>query len=129
MIGLDIARSVFQVHAVDRRGKVVLRKRLSRAKVLAFLANRRSCLIGLEAGGGAHHGARELTGLGHAVRLMPPQYVKPHVKTNQHAAAGAEGCCTRRAAPTSVVGAGRQARSSGPTCASWRSRPRPSRRP
>jgi transposase len=92
-IGLDIAKNVFQVHGVDARGRVVLRKRLARAKVLAFFANLPRCLIGLEACGGAHHWARELRALGHEVRLMPPQYVKPYVKTNKHDAADAEGCC------------------------------------
>jgi transposase len=92
-IGLDIAKNVFQVHGVDRYGKVVLRKRLARAKVLAFFANLPRCLIGLEACGGAHYWARELRALGHEVRLMPPQYVKPYVKTNKHDAADAEGCC------------------------------------
>ena len=92
-IGLDIAKSVFQVHGVDERGRVVLRKRLARAKVLEFFANLPRCVIGLEACGGAHHWARELIRLGHDARLMPPQYVK-----------------ARRSAPTSVVGAGSQAR-------------------
>jgi transposase len=75
-IGLDIAKHVFQVHGVDARGRVVLRKRLARAKVLAFFANLPPCLVGLEAGGGAHHWARELRALGHNARLMPPQYVR-----------------------------------------------------
>jgi transposase len=92
-IGLDIAKNVFQVHGVDARGRVVLRKRLARAKVLTFFANLPPCLIGMEACGGAHYWARELTKLGHEVRLMPPQYVKAYVKTNKHDAADAEGCC------------------------------------
>jgi len=92
-IGLDIAKSVFQAHGVDRHGRVVLRKRLSRAQVLTFFANLPRCVIGMEACGGAHHWARELTRLGHEVRLMPPQYVKAYVKTNKHDAADAEGCC------------------------------------
>jgi transposase len=92
-VGLDIAKNVFQVHGVDARGRVGLRKRLARAKVLAFFANLPRCLIGLEACGGAHHWARELTRLGHEVRLMPPQYVKAYVKTNKHDAADAEACC------------------------------------
>jgi transposase len=92
-IGLDIAKSVFQVHGVDRHGKVVLRKRVARAKVLAFFANLPRCVIGLEACGGAHHWARELIKLGHDARLMPPQYVKAYVKTNKHDAADAEACC------------------------------------
>jgi transposase len=92
-IGLDIAKNVFQVHGVDAHGKVVLRKRLSRAKVLQLFANLPPCLVGMEACPGAHHWARELTGLGHEVRLMPPQYVKAYVKTNKHDAADAEACC------------------------------------
>jgi transposase len=92
-VGLDIAKNVFQVHGIDQRGKVILRQRLARAKVLAFFANLRRCLIGMEACGGAHYWARELRALGHEVRLMPPQYVKPYVKTNKHDAADAEGCC------------------------------------
>jgi transposase len=83
-IGLDIAKNVFQVHGVDQRGRVVLRKRLARAKLLAFFSNLPRCRIGLEACGGAHHWARELQALGHDVRLMPPQYVKAYVKTNKH---------------------------------------------
>jgi transposase len=92
-IGLDIAKNVFQVHGVDRHGKVVLRKQLRRAQVLGFFANLPPCLIGLEACAGAHYWARELSRLGHEVRLMPPQYVRPYVKTNKHDAADAEGCC------------------------------------
>ncbi len=91
--GLDIAKSVFQVHGVDARGRVVLRKRLARAKVLEFFANLPRCVIGLEACGGAHYWARELARLGHDARLMPPQYVKAYVKTNKHDAADAEACC------------------------------------
>jgi transposase len=92
-IGLDIAKHVVQVHGIDERGRVVLRRRLSRAKVLTFLANLPPCLIGLEACGGAHYWARELQALGHHARVMPPQYVKAYVKTNKHDAADAEGCC------------------------------------
>jgi transposase len=92
-IGLDIAKNVFQVHGVDARGRVVLRKRLARGRVLAFFANLPRCLVGLEACGGAHYWARELSALGHEVRLMPPQYVKAYVKTNKHDAADAEACC------------------------------------
>ena len=91
-IGLDIAKNVFLVHGVDARGRVVLRKRLARAKVLVFFANLPRCLVGLEACGGAHYWARELTRLGHEVRLMPPQYVKAYLKTNKHDAADAEAC-------------------------------------
>jgi transposase len=92
-IGLDIAKNVFQVHGVDQHGKVVLRNRLSRGQVLAFFANLSRCVIGFEACGGAHYWARELTKLGHEVGLMPPQYVRPYVKTNKHDAADADACC------------------------------------
>ncbi|HYM53342.1 MAG TPA: IS110 family transposase [Candidatus Dormibacteraeota bacterium] len=92
-VGLDIAKSMFQLHGTDRLGKPVLRRKLPRSKMLEFFANLPSCRIGLEACGGAHYWARELTKLGHEVRLMPPQYVKPYVKTNKHDAADAEGCC------------------------------------
>jgi transposase len=81
------------VHGVDARGKVVLRRRLARARVLEFFANLPRCLVGLEAGGGAHHWARELRALGHDARLMPPQYVKAYVKSNKRDAADAEACC------------------------------------
>jgi transposase len=92
-IGLDLAKNVFQVHGIDERGRVVLRRQLARAKVLTFFANLSPCRIGLEACAGAHYWARALRGLGHEVRLMPPQYVKAYVKTNKHDAADAEACC------------------------------------
>ena len=92
-IGLDIAKSSFQVHGVDAHGTVVLRRRLARGRVLEFFATLPRCLVGLEAGGGAHYWARELMRLGHDVRLMPPQYVRPYVKTNKHDAADAAACC------------------------------------
>jgi transposase len=92
-VGLDIAKNVFQVHGTDQQGKVVLRKRLARGKVLGFFANLPRCLVGLEACGGAHYWCRELAKFGHQVRLMPPQYVKAYVKTNKHDAADAEACC------------------------------------
>src|ERR1700744_1057282 len=92
-IGLDLAKNVFQVHAVDEAGSVVIRKRLRRGQVLAFFAEIPSCLVGLEACATAHHWARELTGLGHAVRLMPPQYVKAYVKRNKNDAADAAAIC------------------------------------
>ena len=79
-IGLDLAKNVFQVHAVDVAGSVVLRKRLRRGQVLAFFAGLPPCLIGLEACATAHHWARELIALGHETRLMPLSYVKAYVK-------------------------------------------------
>lgn len=92
-VGLDLAKSVFQVHAVDRDGTVVVRKRLRRNKVLAFFAELPPCLVGMEACGSAHHWARELKLLGHEVRLMPPHYVKPYVKRGKNDAADAEAIC------------------------------------
>src|SRR5258708_7787019 len=82
-IGLDLAKSVFQVHAIDEAGSVVMRKRLRRSQVLAFFAKVPPCLVGLEACGTAHHWARELIALGHEARLMPPNYVKAYVKRNK----------------------------------------------
>ena len=76
-IGLDIAKSVFQVHGVDVDGAVLIRKRVTRAKVLAFFATLPPCLIGIEACPSAHHWSRALQALGHTVRLMPPSYVRP----------------------------------------------------
>ena len=79
-VGLDIAKNLFQVHGADAQGRAVLKRKLARAKVLEFFATLPPCLVGLEACGAAHHWARELTKLGHTVRLMPPQYVRPYVK-------------------------------------------------
>jgi transposase len=92
-VGLDLAKNVFQVHAVDEAGSVVVRKRLRRGQVLAFFAGIPRCLIGLEACATAHHWARELTALGHETRLMPPSYVKAYVKRNKHDVADAEAIC------------------------------------
>ena len=82
-VGLDIAENLFQVHGTDVQGRPVLKRRLARAKVLEFFATLPPCLVGLEACAAAHHWARELARLGHTVRLMPPRYVRPYVKTNQ----------------------------------------------
>ena len=82
-IGIDLAKSLLQVHGVDEHGKVVLRKQLKRKDVLSFFANLEPCLIGMEACGSAHYWARKLAELGHTVRLMAPQFVKPYVKTNK----------------------------------------------
>lgn len=92
-IGLDLAKSVFQVHGVDAHGKVVLSKRLRRDAVLAFFANLPPCTVGMEACATAHYWAREITKLGHTVRLMPPQYVKPYVKRHKNDRADAEAIC------------------------------------
>lgn len=92
-VGIDLAKSVFQVHAVDERGKTVLRKKLKRAEVVTFFAKLRPCLIGMEACGSAHFWARKLTELGHTVKLMAPQFVKPYVKTNKNDSRDAEAIC------------------------------------
>lgn len=91
-IGIDLAKRVFQVHGITADGEVV-RKRLSRAKLMKFMAQQGPCLVGMEACGGAHHWARELGKLGHEVRLMSPQYVKPYVKTNKTDRNDAEAIC------------------------------------
>ncbi len=92
-IGLDIAKSVFQVHGCDKTGKVVLRKQLKRNQVLAYFANLPGCLVGLEACGGAHYWARELNKLDHDARLISPQFVKPYVRGNKNDANDAEAIC------------------------------------
>jgi transposase len=92
-IGLDIAKSVFQVHGVDVAGTVVMRKRISRAKVLEFFAALPPCLVGMEACPSAHHWSRELQGLGHTVRLMPPSYVKAYLKRSKNDANDAAAIC------------------------------------
>jgi transposase len=93
IIGVDLAKRVFQVHAVDQNGNVVLRKQLRRAQVLSFFAKLPPCLVGMEACATSHYWGREIRALGHEVRLMPPQYVKPYRKRNKHDAADAEACC------------------------------------
>lgn len=99
-IGIDLAKNVFQVHGVDKRGKAVLRKPLKRHQVLPFFTNLDPCLIGMEACGSAHHWARKLSALGHTVKLMAPQFVKPYVKSNKNDAADAEAICEAVARPT-----------------------------
>ena len=92
-IGLDIAKSVFQVHGVDADGQVVIRRQLKRRYVLAFFQKLSPCLVGIEACASSHHWSRELKALGHTVRLMPPAYVKPYVKRQKNDAADAEAIC------------------------------------
>lgn len=99
-IGLDLAKRVFQVHGVDAAGKVIVRKALRRAQVLPFFAKLPPCLIGMEACGTSHHWARELSGLGHTVKLMPPAYVKAYVKRGKTDAADAEAICEAVMRPT-----------------------------
>jgi transposase len=92
-VGLDIAKSVFQVHAVDGEGKVILRRQLKRRYVLTFFQKLPPCLVGIEACASSHHWSRELQALGHTVRLMPPAYVKPYVKRHKNDATDAEAIC------------------------------------
>jgi len=99
-IGLDIAKSVFQVHGIDADDGVVVRRQLRRAQVLPFFKKQQSCLVGIEACATAHHWAREITALGHEVKLMPAKYVKAYVKRNKHDAADAEAICEAVTRPT-----------------------------
>jgi len=93
VLGIDIAKNVFQLHGTDATGKTVLQKRLSRAKLAEFVCNIPPCLIGMEACGGAHYWARKFQSFGHEVKLMSPQYVKPYVKTNKNDMNDAEAIC------------------------------------
>jgi transposase len=98
-VGIDLAKNVFQVHGVNEHGKTVLKKQFKRHQVVEFFANIQPCLIGMEACGGAHHWARKLQALGHTVKLMAAQFVKPYVKTNKNDAADAEAICEAVARP------------------------------
>ena len=93
VIGLDLAKNVFQVHGVDADGEVVVRKQLRRSQVRQFFAKLEPCLIGMEACGGAHYWSRELTRLGHCVRMMAPAFVKPYLKSNKNDPNDAEAIC------------------------------------
>ena len=92
-VGLDIAKNVFQVHAVDAKGAVVVAKAVRRGQLATFFASLPSCLVGMEACSSAHHWARELIELGHEVKLIPPAYVKPYVRRNKNDAADAAAIC------------------------------------
>src|SRR4051812_8683719 len=99
-IGLDLAKSIFQVHGADASGAVVFRKRLRRSQVRPFLAAQPPCTVAMEACGSAHYWAREIGMLGHAVRLIPPAYVKPFVKRQKNNATDAEAICEAAQRPT-----------------------------
>jgi len=107
-IGLDLAKNVFQVHAVNQEGRVIVRKQLRRPMVVEFFAKLSPCIIGMEAYGSAHHWARELKRLGHDVRLMPPQYVKPYVKRGKNDANDAEAICEAEPARPCALSPSRQ---------------------
>lgn len=99
-IGLDLAKQVFQLHGVDAQEKIVLRKQLRRSQMLEFFKKLPPCLIGMEACGSSHYWARELQKLGHTVKLMAPQFVKPYVKSNKNDANDAEAICEAVSRPT-----------------------------
>ena len=92
-LGIDLAKSVFQLHGVDDIGEIVLQKKLRRGTVLSFLSKLEPCLVGMEACASSHFWAREITALGHEVRLISPAYVKPYVKRHKNDAADAEAIC------------------------------------
>ena len=100
IIGLDIAKHVFHAYGADERGRGIFSKRISRGKLLDFFAAQPSCTVALEACGGAHHWARQLTQLGHKVRLIPPAYVKPFVKRQKNDAIDAEAICEAAQRPS-----------------------------
>ena len=112
-IGLDIAKSVFQVHGVDAGGQVIVRRQLKRRYVLTFFQKLSPCLVGIEACASAHHWSRELQALGHTVRLMPPAYVRSPTSSDRRTMR-----LTRRPFAR---------QSPGPTCGSYQSRPASSR--
>ncbi|MBX6744753.1 MAG: IS110 family transposase [Acetobacteraceae bacterium] len=100
MIGLDLAKNVFQVHGIDVFGKVVLRRKLRRGEVLGFFVTLPPATVGMEACGGAHYWARELARLGHMARLRPPAYVKPYVKRGKTDTVDAQAICEAMTCPT-----------------------------
>ncbi|HEV2625938.1 MAG TPA: IS110 family transposase [Xanthobacteraceae bacterium] len=100
VVGVDLAKSVFQVHGIDARGQVVLRRKLGRSKLIPFFAKLPACVVGMETCASANYWSRELIALGHEVRLMPPQYVKPYVKRSKNDASDAEAICEAVTRPT-----------------------------
>ena len=102
-IGLDLAKQVFQVHGADATGAVVFRKRLRRTGVLQFFASQAPCRVAMEACASSHYWGRELSRIGHEVRLIPPAYVKPFVKRQKNDAADAEAICEASQRPTCAL--------------------------
>lgn len=99
-LGIDLSKMSFQLHGVDSKGHAVIRKKLSRKKLLPYIANLTQCVIAIEACGGAHYWCRQLTALGHSVRIIAPQFVKPYVKSNKNDAADAEAICEAAQRPS-----------------------------
>src|ERR1043165_5655554 len=99
-VGLDVAKQVFQVHGIDARGKVVVRKQLRRKEVVRYFTQLPACELGMEACSSSHYWARRLQGLGHTVKLMAPQFVRPYVKTNKNDARDAEAICEAMTRPS-----------------------------
>jgi len=93
VLGVDLAKSVFQLHGVDNEEEIVIRKQLKRAQMLPYFARLPKCLIGMESCGGAHYWCRELTKLGHTVKMMAPAFVKPYLKGNKNDSNDAEAIC------------------------------------
>ncbi|MYJ71947.1 MAG: IS110 family transposase [Rhodospirillaceae bacterium] len=100
MIGIDLAKNSFQLHGMQADGSVAFRRKLSRVKLLGFVAAQPRCVVAMEACGGAHHWGREIGGLGHTVRLVPPSYVKPYVKRQKNDATDAAAICEAASRPT-----------------------------
>ena len=99
-LGIDLAKNVFQLHGVDENEQVVIRKQLKRSQMVEYFANHAAMLIGIEACGSAHHWARTLEAMGHSVKLMAPQHVKPYVKSNKNDLNDAEAICEAVSRPT-----------------------------
>ena len=99
-VGLDLAKNVFQGHAINEAGEVIVRKALRRRQVMPFFSRLEPCLIGMEACGTSHFWAREIAALGHEVKLMPPAYVKPYVKRGKTDAGDAAAICEAVTRPT-----------------------------
>jgi len=99
-IGIDLAKHLFQLHGVDQHGKTILKRQLTRNQMLSFFTDQPLCLIGMEVCGSVHYWANKLQGLGHTVKFMAPQFVKPYVKTNKSDAADAEAICEAMTRPT-----------------------------
>ena len=100
VLGIDLAKDVFQLHGTDAHGKKVLGKRLSRTKLIEYMSNLSPCLVGIEACGSAHYWARMFREQGHTVKMMAPQFVKPYVKSNKNDSRDAEGIAEAVTRPT-----------------------------